>query len=287
VIDAAAARLRGARKTSADHASRALSRSVALPAWGAAIAAAELVALTLGRLSGALMHAALVAVLSNVYLVLRRRLGEADSTQRAADELHARTTAILTLVPLLRLLALSLPVATVSAPYQYALVGAPMAVAAFLTMRMLGRARPPVWAPPLPRSQLLLVASGVPLGLLGFLILRPAPLVGSWSLQKLAVATLILFAFTGFLEELIFRGLLQRVWSQASGSSGVLWSTAVFAISYCGTRSPGFVVFIGAVGLLFGVSYQRTGSLLGVSAAHGCFSAGLLLFWPLILGQGT
>jgi uncharacterized protein len=267
--------------------SRALLISAALPAWGAGIAAAELLLLLLGPLAGAIAHAVLVAGLSNFYLIMRRRLPGDDPGERASLQLCLRVVAVLSLVPLLRLLALSVPVSTVSPPYQYTLVGAPMTLAALLALRMVGGPR---WLPSDPgrlRPQLVLAASGLPLGLVAFLILRPAPLVTSWSPPQLVVATLILFAFTGLLEELIFRGLLQRVWAQASGDAGVLWSTAIFAFTYFGTRSPGFVLFITLVGLLFAVSYKRSGSLLGVAAAHGCFSAGLLLFWPLIVGHGS
>lgn len=187
----------------------------------------------------------------------------------------------LTLIPLLRLVVVTLDFPEVSAPYRIALAGTPLFLAVFLQARTIGiEALDGVIRL---REDLLVGATGLPLGVIGYLILRPAPLVESPSVGELLVVSLILVVFTGLLEETIFRWLILRTLDTTFVRAGPLIASLLYAAAYLGTRSPGFVVFAGVAGLGACFAVRRSGSLLGVALAHGLASIGVLLVWPLVL----
>jgi membrane protease YdiL (CAAX protease family) len=94
----------------------------------------------------------------------------------------------------------------------------------------------------------------------------------------------VLLLFSGLTLELVFRGLVQRGLTEVLGRGGIIAASALFAATFLGTESAGYVVFMGLVGAVFGWSYHRTGSIVGVSLAHGLLNVGLLLVWPAVLG---
>jgi membrane protease YdiL (CAAX protease family) len=107
------------------------------------------------------------------------------------------------------------------------------------------------------------------LGLIEYFILRPAPLIESLTWQTVWLPALILLVFTGVLEEVIFRGVMQHTAIGALGRLGLFYVAAIFAVLHLGYRSILDVLFVFAVAVLFGLLVPRRGSLLGVSLAHG------------------
>jgi membrane protease YdiL (CAAX protease family) len=191
---------------------------------------------------------------------------------------------ILALIPLLRILSLVIPIRQVLQIYWYAMIGGPLLIAVALTIRLLALSpaslgfRRGSWT-----SQILLAATGLPLSIAAFFILRPKPIIPSLNGVDIIIGSLILVVFAGFTEEVIFRGLLQHVVREALGRLGLLYSSALFAIMYSGSLSGRYVLFMGAVGLLFSWGVDRTGSLWGVVVAHGILNVGQLLVWPVLL----
>ena len=185
--------------------------------------------------------------------------------------------------PLIRLLSLSLPLAGVPLIYWYAIVGAPLFAAALFTARAMRYtpAKIGLTLGALP-TQLIIGASGIFLGYLEYLILKPQPLVGSTHWEEIAVAALILFVFTGFLEELVFRGVMQRALSEGIGRYGVPYVAVLFAVLHLGYHSALDFVFVLVVALYFGVAVKRTGSILGVTLAHGLTNTTMFLLFPFV-----
>jgi membrane protease YdiL (CAAX protease family) len=97
---------------------------------------------------------------------------------------------------------------------------------------------------------------------------------------------LILLVCTGYLEELIFRGILQQI---AVGQLGrwvsPLYTSILFAILHAGYRSAADVIFVFLVGLLFAWIAGRSKSLVGVTLAHGLTNITLFLVMPFWLGR--
>jgi hypothetical protein len=182
---------------------------------------------------------------------------------------------------LIRLLSLATPLPYFPQVYWYAVIGAPLLIAAFLASRSarLGRGMLGLTVRRLP-EQAAVAVSGVGLGLIEYLILRPQPLVERFEWGQVWLPALILLVFTGFLEELIFRGLMQYTAVRGLGRFGMLYVAAVFAVLHLGYRSLADVLFVFGVALYFGWVAARTGSILGATLAHGLTNITLFLVFP-------
>jgi hypothetical protein len=91
---------------------------------------------------------------------------------------------------------------------------------------------------------------------------------------------LVLMVSTGLAEELVFRGLIQRAATGAVGRFGFVYGAAVYAALYISYGSLPAVGWAWVVGLLFGWIVERTGSLFGVTLAHGFAALVALLAVP-------
>jgi membrane protease YdiL (CAAX protease family) len=75
----------------------------------------------------------------------------------------------------------------------------------------------------------------------------------------------------GIKEELLFRGILQNLLTQKLGfKAGVISASLIFTVYHVGVTNPSpyNFLFIFTSGLVFGVIYFRSGSLLTVIALH-------------------
>lgn len=193
----------------------------------------------------------------------------------------------LALAPLIRLISLSMPLTNFPFYLWYLIVGAPLFISAFFVARMADFKRKEIglnlcrW--PL---QLVLSVIGIGLGLTEYLILRPNPLVPVFDFQHLWFPALILVIFTGLLEEVIFRGLMQRAFLPSLGKwRGLLYVSVLFGVLHLGYQSALDLVFVFAVAMIFGLIVEKTGSLLGVTIAHGLTNVTLFLVFPFVIGS--
>lgn len=189
----------------------------------------------------------------------------------------------LALVPLIRLMSLSLPLTDYPLVYWYMIIGAPLFLAAFFTARLMGvnidrllfsRRRLGV--------QLLVAISGIGLGYLEYIILRPQPLVAEFSWRSIWLPALILLIFTGLLEEVIFRALLQQTARETIGGWGLIYASLLFAVMHLGYQSVTDFLFVLVVAIYFGYVVLKTNSILGVTLAHGLTNIGLFLVFPFL-----
>jgi membrane protease YdiL (CAAX protease family) len=293
----------------------AARRRRTLSAYVLALAAAEVVAGGVDPVAGVACDGVLLVVLLNHALVLQRgterdpelpaaaiarerrpllalvpRLGLQPVEERdpkvpdAAIAGECITLLALALVPLLQILGFVMPVRGVPEVYWYALAGVPLALALAVVARLLGpdRRREVLrfsWS----RREAAVVALGVPVGLVAYATVRPDTLGGSSSRGGAAAAALLLVAFAGFAEEIVFRGFVLRSLVDELGPSALVWSTLLFAGAYAGS-SLLLAAVMAAAGLAAGWWALRSGSLLGVSLAHGVVAFGALVFWPQLFG---
>lgn len=246
-------------------------RSSAVPyAYLAAITVAELVTALVDARVGAGMHVLLLmALLSHAALV--------------AGHPYYKLLIALSLAPLVRILSLSMPLEHIRLAYWYAIIAFPVVLTSFLVGRTLGLSRRDLGlsAGFIP-VQVLVALTGVGLGLLEYLILRPEPLIDSLRWQTAALPALTLLAGTGFSEELLFRGVMLSASRGALGRLTVLYVSAVFAVLHIGHRSALDVAFVLLVGLFFAWVVVRTGSILGVTLSHGVTNIALYLVVPFL-----
>ena len=188
-----------------------LAYSWYLALYGLGLAAAEIVTTFYHPQIGLVIHGARL-----VLILLHASLAARDAEQKFLFSLA--------LAPLIRLLSLSMPLAHFQFAYWYLIVGAPLLLSALLVFRLTGFTLGQVG---LTRRNLplqtLIGLSGLALGWIEYHILKPAPLVESSSLHQIWLPALILLVFTGFLEEFIFRGLMQSASHEVMGASGLLY----------------------------------------------------------------
>lgn len=200
-----------------------------------------------------------------------------------ASEAHRGLLLTLSLAPLIRILSLSMPLEEVDLKYWYAVVPAPLLVASIVVARTIRLSRHDLGLTPgfLP-TQLLVAATGFLLGPVEYLILRPDPLIESFNWAAVWLPALILMVGTGFVEELVFRGMMQTTARRALGRPGIIYAAVVFAVLHIGYRSVLDMVFVFGVALFFAWVVVRTRSILGVTLSHGFTNISLFLIVPFL-----
>jgi membrane protease YdiL (CAAX protease family) len=203
-----------------------------------------------------------------------------------SDQKGLRFVLPLALPPLIRLLSLSLPLISFNVIYWYAVIGVPLFIATFLTIRATGLSADLIglrisWRE-LP-LQILIGLSGFILGYIEYQILHPVPIVSMKGWASVLLTALILLVFTGFLEELIFRGVMQSSAVEKLDKVGIIFVALVFTVLHIGYRSVQDIIFIFSVAIIFGLLVFRFKTLLGVSIAHGLINISLYLIFPYLL----
>ncbi|MFC1593060.1 type II CAAX prenyl endopeptidase Rce1 family protein [Candidatus Omnitrophota bacterium] len=140
----------------------------------------------------------------------------------------------LALVPLTRILSLSMPLANIPQIWWYVIIYVPLFAAGATVAYVLGY-RPadigftfnfrllPVY--------LAIAMTGILFGVAEYFILSPIPLVMDFSWQSIWLPALIFLSTTGFVEEFTFRGVLQCTAVQRFGWwRGVIYVSVLFAI---------------------------------------------------------
>jgi membrane protease YdiL (CAAX protease family) len=246
--------------------------------WARLAPLAYLAALTLAEWFTTLSAPPLGLALHGL-LLLALMAHAALSPQRAQQ----RFLLALTLAPLIRLLSLSLPLPNFPFVYWYALVGAPLFLAAFAAARVAGYSAASLglrWRWQDLPLQLAVGLTGLLFGWVEYQILRPAELIPALTWRQFLLPALVLAVFTGLLEEVVFRGLMQRAAQARLGRWGVLYVAIVFAVLHLGYQSMLDVAFVLGVGLFFGLVVARTRSLLGVTLSHSLTNIMLFLVVP-------
>jgi membrane protease YdiL (CAAX protease family) len=188
----------------------------------------------------------------------------------------------LSFAPLIRMISLFLPLAHFPLIYWYLIVSVPLFAAAFTALRTMRFSRKDIGLKlkKLP-LQIPVIFTGLSLGYFEYRILQPNPLVQNFNLGELWLPVLILLVCTGFVEELIFRGMMQHAAVEQFGAfGGILYVATLFAVLHMGYHSLADVIFVFVVALFFGLVTSYTGSIIGVSLAHGLTNVILYLTMP-------
>jgi hypothetical protein len=199
------------------------------------------------------------------------------------DKLGKLYTAM-AVVPLIRLLSLSMPFWLTDRTNWFALVNMPLIVATLVTIYTLGyNLRDLGLRLTRIRFQLFVTATGLLIGWLERLIIQPAPMAESLAFRDVLWPVLSLFFFTGLSEELLFRGVLQQTATEALGKwPGILYIAVLFGVMHIGWNSILDIVFVTSVGVYFGWVAYRTKSILGTTIAHGLANVMLFIALPLM-----
>ena len=244
------------------------------PVWGIA----GFVVLVVGLMVGALRTAKPSGLTSEGVGLIERR----ETSLRVA----------LLLPPLIGIAALTLPLQRFSELGRSGAVAIPALVAAFAAMRANGYRRRDAGVS-LPRSwrsglfNLIVAASGIGFGYLRFRTSES----GSSPPEAVSVvallAAILLAVGTGFTNEFVYRGILQRAATDLFGPlAGVVYVATLSTVPIIGQRSPLDTGLIFLVAVAFGTVVQLTRSILGVSIAHAIAIVCALVVFPAIAGSG-
>jgi len=211
-----------------------------------------------------------------------------------SNTLNRRFILSLALTPMIRLINLFLPLrslvpegieAKIPTIDMYFWVGVVVYISVFYTMATVGMP---------PRRiginlnkfsfQVLFGIVGFGFGLIEYMILKPAPPVDPLTIESFFERALILTVFTGMLEEIVFRGIIQEASLASYGKFGITFVAILFSVMHIGYKSFIDVLFVFFVGMIFGLVMKKTGSILGVTIAHSITNISLFLIYPLILG---
>ena len=187
----------------------------------------------------------------------------------------------LALVPLVRILSLSMPLVNIPQLWWYPIIYTPLLAAALVVVGILGYSAEQVGLSfRLLPAQLAVALTGILFGVAEYYILTPVPLIAALTWQQVWLPALVLAVSTGFVEEFIFRGVIQLTAVAAFGWWGIVYVSLIFAILHTGFLSWLDVVFVFVIALFFGWVVKKTGSLLGVTLSHGITNILLFLILP-------
>ncbi|MDP8961991.1 MAG: CPBP family intramembrane metalloprotease [Actinomycetota bacterium] len=230
--------------------------------------------------AGAVCHGAVLLVLLNHYVVAMSTgpVITGDSMSRA--DYHLSTLPVLGLVPTLRIASLAVPNNEVSPIFWYGLISLALASAVVLTARLndaRGAELGLRWTP----QQRTIALIGVPLALVAWELPQPSPLIEGDNPFYVLVGSVVLLLLGG-LEEVVFRGMIQRSLCRLFGISGIFFAAGLSTAAASGSDSLSFVAFSGGVTLVFGWFVHRTGSVIGVALAHGIVNMTAIVLLPSV-----
>ena len=238
-----------------------------------AITIAEVLNITIGPVWGITCH----------IIVLIALIPHSALTRR---QTHQQLLLSLALVPLVRIISLSMPLVNIPPIWWYPLIYAPLLVAAVMVARILNlRARDIGFSASfrLFPLQLAVILSGFAIAVAEYFILKPEATVIELTWQEIWLPALMFIVCTGFVEEFMFRGVLQRTAVGAFGWWGIVYISLLFAIVHLIHYSLIDVVFVFVIALFFGWVVKKTGSLLAVTLSHGIANTVLYLVLPFFL----
>jgi uncharacterized protein len=237
-------------------------------AYLAAIASAEFITYYINPIGGVIFY----------FVILFSLITNSVMTR---DEYLRGWWLALGLVPLVRIIGLGVPVAEISEIYLYIIIAAPIFIGAIVIILNLkysldddaglnGKK---------PLVQVLVAILGAGLGFADYVILKPESWINELNIQTIVIPALILLIATGFVEEFVFRGVIQRA-ARPLGSWGWVYVSVIYALLQIGQGSVAQLVFVFIVAVFFGWVVKKTGSIIGVSLSHGLLNIALYLVVP-------
>lgn len=189
----------------------------------------------------------------------------------------------LMLLPILRLVNLSMPVFFKTTLYTYIFVYAPLLVPLIIIVinQRSSFERLGFTSKNLPAYIVLSIPLGFLLGLGEYLTIHPSYLIQDLSIENLLKLTFIMVFFVGLVEEVIFRSLLQTRLEDALGmKEAVLIAGILFGLMHSGYGTFHEVLYTGFVGLFMGFAFYKTRSLPFVTVLHGLVNVFLFGILP-------
>jgi membrane protease YdiL (CAAX protease family) len=188
-------------------------------------------------------------------------------------------------LPLIRIIGLSMPIMKIDTLYWFPIISIPLFAAAYFLIRGQSMTRQSVGLVKGDlKIQIPIIFTGILFGAIEYLILKPEPLIATFTLFNLVFAGIILTISTGFAEELLFRGILQKNAENVMGKyMAILFASVIFSILHTGWMSFLDLIFVFLVAVFYGFVFQRTRSIFGISFSHGLTNIFLFVVMPFLV----
>jgi membrane protease YdiL (CAAX protease family) len=193
----------------------------------------------------------------------------------------------LMLLPVLRLINLSMPIFYETTLYTFVFIYGPLAIPLAViimhqrhSLEQIGITRKHI----IP-YMLLSVPLGFLLGLGEYLTIRAEYLIPDLSFINLLKLTIIMVFFVGLVEELIFRSVLQTRFEKAFGvREALLITSLLFGLMHSGYGTYQEIFYTCFVGFIMGLAFHKTKSLPFIAVLHGFVNVFLFGVLPHQLG---
>jgi uncharacterized protein len=187
------------------------------------------------------------------------------------------------LLPILRLINLSMPIFFKTTLYTFLFVYGTLAIPVLviiihqrdslehigISMRNIGL------------YMILSVPLGFLLGLGEYMTIRTEYLIPDLSFVNLLKLTFVMVFFVGLIEELIFRSILQTRLEQALDVQEAIFITsALFGLMHSGYGTFNEILYTGFVGFFLGFAFYKTRSLPFIAVLHGFVNVFLFAILP-------
>jgi membrane protease YdiL (CAAX protease family) len=190
---------------------------------------------------------------------------------------------VLMLLPLLRLINLSMPIFFETTLYTFIIIYGSLAIpAAFIiihqrySLEQIGISMKNIKA-----YMILSIPLSLVLGFGEYLTIRSGYLIPDLTFENLLKLTLIMVFFVGLVEELTFRSILQTRLEQTLGiRMSLLITTLLFGLMHSGYGTFYEILYTGFVGLFIGLAFYKTKSLPFIVVLHGFINVFLFGILP-------
>jgi uncharacterized protein len=196
---------------------------------------------------------------------------------------------VLMLLPVLRLINLSMPIFFETTLYTFIFIYGSLAIPVAIvishqryTLEQIG-----ISMKNIKEYMILSIPLSLVLGLGEYLTIKSEYLIPDLTFKNLLKLTFIMVFFVGLVEELIFRSILQTRLEKALGISESLFITALlFGFMHSGYGTFYEILYTGFVGLVMGLAFYKTKSLPFIMVLHGFINVYLFGIFPYYLNGG-
>jgi uncharacterized protein len=189
----------------------------------------------------------------------------------------------LMLLPILRLINLSMPIFFETTLYTFIFIYGSLAipVAIILIHQKYSLEQIGISMKNIRTYMVLSIPLSFILGLGEYLTIRADYLIPDLTVESLLKLTFVMVFFVGLVEELIFRSILQtRLGQVLSTSESLLITSLLFGFMHSGYGTPYEIIYTTFVGFLMGLTFCKTKSLPFVAVVHGFINVFLFGIFP-------
>jgi membrane protease YdiL (CAAX protease family) len=194
------------------------------------------------------------------------------------------------LLPVLRLINLSMPVFYETTLYTFVFIYGPLAIplAVIVVHQRNSLEQIGITLKHIIPYMLLSVPLGLILGLGEYLTIRTGALIPDLTFINMLKLTIVMVFFVGLVEELIFRSVLQtRLENALTVWEAILITSFLFGLMHSGYGTLQEILYTGFVGFIMGLAFYKTKSLPFIAVLHGFVNVFLfgilphrLSIWP-------